>query len=519
MMRAGLLLPLMFWLTTSALAQHRIPWDIGPLTRDQQATTNVSVTNRCLATHLFELRPAAQMTWFSFTGEPRVRLAPGETGSVPARIDTAGLEMDLYPGEISVVCLDCASEPGCASEVLETRLKVGWSTAELESFSAQPLMAAEVLVTLAAQSAEQSRRIARELGAAYQLQLIREFELRALSRRVILFALPDPQVSVSLAVSRLQADTRVRSAQPNFLYTTLDSARPDQYASLQFGPPQIKADLARQYATGKGVRIAILDTGIDDQHEDLAGRIIEKENFVPGAREFRQDIHGTLVAGIIAARPDNGTGIYGVAPDARIIAVKVCRQKSGQSGAADGATETLWRGMDFAILKSADIINLSLGRPGYDEAIAGAVRQAVARGIVVVAAAGNGGEQGKPCFPAALEEVIAVSAIDSRDALYQESSRGNYIDLAAPGVEIISTLPGNRYNVSSGTSMAAPHVTGVVALLLEKNAGLPPAGIKALLEATARDLGVKGRDIQFGSGCVDARQALSRLTGHNRRSR
>jgi subtilisin family serine protease len=170
--------------------------------------------------------------------------------------------------------------------------------------------------------------------------------------------------------------------------------------------------------------------------------------------------------------------------------------------------------VDFAILNKANVINFSLGGP-KDKLLTMLIKKAVESAIIVVAAAGNGGSKGKPVFPATLDEVevIAVSATDSNDRLYELSTRGNYIDVSAPGVDIFSPAPGDRWQVSSGTSMAAAHVSGTVALILQKNPELSAFEVKTLLGLTAVDLGKRGKDKEFGEGRIDAFEALQKLVG------
>jgi subtilisin family serine protease len=430
---------------------------------------------------------------------------------VPAQVDVAGLEIDAYTSEIAIACVDCGAEPGCRPASLDVRLKVTWTAQELQRDRPDQVITSQVLVQLAVDSNDVINRVVRLLEATYQLRRIRQFELRSISRVCVLFQLLNPQTTVAAAVLALQSDPRVLVAQPNFAYSTI-ALQNDPYARLQYGPRNIGADQAQRFATGKGIKIAVIDTGVDTGHPDLKGKVIDKANFVDGDKSFNEDVHGTLVAGIIAAIPNNGVGIYGVAPDVKLLAVKVCRPRAKDRVEADSSSDMLGRGFDFAILKGANIINLSLGGP-RDPLIARLVRDAYARGIITVAAAGNGGPGGEPVYPAAMEKVLAVSAVDKRNELYEMATRGDYIDLVAPGVEIISTMPGARFDVYSGTSMAAPHVAGVIAILLEKHPNLSPAELRDIVEAAARDLGAPGKDVMFGSGLVDACNALERVAG------
>ena len=133
------------------------------------------------------------------------------------------------------------------------------------------------------------------------------------------------------------------------------------------------------------------------------------------------------------------------------------------------------------------------------------------RGIAVVAAAGNDGPQGRPGFPAALAKVVAVTAVDANEQLYPSATQGNFVQVAAPGVEIVSTGPGGKVMVSSGTSFAAAFVSGTAALLLQQEPQLSPSALQSLLESTAKDLGPAGKDPQFGSGLIDACRAATQL--------
>jgi len=366
----------------------------------------------------------------------------------------------------------------------------------------------QVLAALKAGPADVVAKVVSDLERRFALRAIRTFELRSISLAGALFETSDTG-TVGSVIFALQADRRVLFAQPNYLSRTA-ATHNDPLASLQYGPRAIRADQAHDRATGRGVRVAVVDTGIDTRQPDLRGRVVEQANFAEGA--FDGEVHGTAVAGVIAATPDNGIGIYGVAPEAELLAIRACR--SAGPGKPDGVctSEGLSRGIDHALLQGARVINLSVGGPA-DLLLPRLVDRAVELGTVVVAAAGNAGPAGRAAFPAALPKVIAVTALDARDSLYPMASRGEFIDLAAPGVEIMTTMPEERFNVFSGTSMAAAHVSGVVALLLQLSPRASPEDVQRILEETAGDLGVPGKDRLFGSGRVDACRAVNRLMG------
>ncbi len=339
------------------------------------------------------------------------------------------------------------------------------------------------------------------LSQSYNVSNIDSTLLSSINATMVLFEIPDNRGVID--VSRvLAADSRTLAAQPNFYFEGLSEE------SVQYGVSKIKADSAHGISTGKGIRVAVIDTGIDHNHKAMENKILIKSDFVDtDSAEF--DVHGTSIAGIIASSSIEN-GITGVAPDVKIIAARACWKDLSNKAKTLCSSDTLAKAIDYAILNKAQIINLSLGGP-KDNILSLLIRKADNAGIVIVAAAGNGGPSGEPVYPAALTEVIAVSATDSNDKLYESSTRGAYIDMAAPGVEILSPAPGNSWQVVSGTSMAAAHVTGTIALILQENPELSPFQIKALLGSTSLDLGEKGKDKEFGEGRIDALSALHQL--------
>lgn len=271
--------------------------------------------------------------------------------------------------------------------------------------------------------------------------------------------------------------------------------------------------------------IAVLDTGVDMAHEDLAGAIWTNSAEASGeegvdddGNGFVDDLHGwdfaandnvpdddhghgTHVAGIAAARIDNGTGIAGLAGETTIMPVDVFDY-------AIGAYEDLIRGIIYATDNGAHVINMSLGASSYSLGEEMAVNYAFSHGVVVVAAAGNdGGEMLH--YPAAHPNAIAVASTTADDVLSAFSTRGVWVDVAAPGSSIYSTFRGNSYRTMSGTSMATPHVAGLAGLILSRNPTLTPTEVRDIIESTADDLGPTGRDIYFGAGRINAGRALA----------
>ena len=275
-----------------------------------------------------------------------------------------------------------------------------------------------------------------------------------------------------------------------------------------WGVNRIDADLVWGITTGDPIRVAIVDTGIDVKHPDLIDNLKSGVSTVQYTTSYNDDNgHGTHVAGIAAA-VDNTIGVIGVGPQIDLYAVKVLDRRGS------GYLSDVIEGLGWAIQNGMQVVNMSLGTASDVQSFHDAVAEVYAAGITQVAAAGNTGEA--VIYPAAYPEVIAVSATDNTDTIAPWSSRGPQIDLAAPGVSIYSTYKGSTYKTLSGTSMAAPHVTGAAALVLTQTAKCDtdlsgsciPAEVQQRLEATAEDLGITGKDNLYGSGLVDAEKAL-----------
>lgn len=258
--------------------------------------------------------------------------------------------------------------------------------------------------------------------------------------------------------------------------------------------------------TGKGVIVAVLDTGIDASHPDLKSRIGKTASFT--GEPFRDgNGHGTHCAGTIAASKDS-SGVVGIAPEATLYGGKVLTD--GGSGSVTGIA----KGIDWAVAEGADVISMSLGGPGADSWTKPAVQRANAAGVIVVAAAGNDGPGGNTTgYPGSYPECVCVAAVDAADAVARFSSRGSPVFIAAPGVDVLSTYPGNRVATLDGTSMATPHVAGLAALWVQANPGIAkkdrPAAFKAWLAGNAKDLGPAGRDVAYGYGVTTAEKLAS----------
>jgi subtilisin family serine protease len=287
-------------------------------------------------------------------------------------------------------------------------------------------------------------------------------------------------------------------AQANFLFKL---AQTDQVPinAEQYAPQKLNLAEAHRLARGNRILIAVIDSEVDASHPDLAGAIAAK--FDAAGDGERPHPHGTGMAGAIAARRN----MLGTAPGVGLLTV---RAFGGRADSAEGTTYNILKGLDWAAAQGARVINMSFAGPS-DPRLREALAKANARGIVLVAAAGNAGPSSPPLFPAADPNVIAVTATGADDTLFAGANRGNYIAVAAPGVEIYAPAPDGTYQLTTGTSVAAAEVSGVAALLIERNPSLTPAQVRKILMDTAKDLGPKGRDRDFGAGLVNALKALT----------
>lgn len=307
---------------------------------DAQTPFELRVNNECRQPHAFEVFKPPRMSWFKLEGPTRVTLSPGESRPMRALFDTTGLPADSYDDEVVVRCTDCASEPGCTQDhtIFAFQLEVTWTAAELQAIRQETFLANEILVVLPLAAPAQIDAIAQQLATAHQLTRLESFEVRSISGVCVRFAVQGPR-SVAEAIIAVTSDPRVVFAEPNFIYRSFDSKYNDPLAPTQYGPSKIRADAVHRHSKGKDVRIAIIDTGVDSNQIDLRNRVAATANFT-GDSGFTEDAHGTLVAGIIAATPNNKVGIYGVAPGASLIAIKALIPTSKGSIDATGSSAT-----------------------------------------------------------------------------------------------------------------------------------------------------------------------------------
>lgn len=301
-------------------------------------------------------------------------------------------------------------------------------------------------------------RLARRIARQYGLALVDDWPMPMIGMDCFVMAVPGGRSTVE-AAKQVSHDADVAWSQPVELYTAQGepaSHRDPLYAAQPAAAQWRLADL-HQIATGRGIRIAVVDSGIEAGHPDLAGQVIINRNFVAG-QSIASEQHGTGVAGIIAAKADNGIGIAGVAPDARLLGLRACWQARGPSaGRTVCDSFSLVKAIYFAIEQKADVINLSLSGPD-DRLLRELLKTALAHGAAVVTAFDQGQANGG--FPASVPGVIAVS-----DKLLA-GSRGQVY--TAPGRDVPTTQPGGRWFLVNGSSYAAAHVSGLVALVRQR---------------------------------------------------
>ncbi|MSS73780.1 MAG: hypothetical protein EXS64_20170 [Candidatus Latescibacteria bacterium] len=353
-----------------------------------------------------------------------------------------------------------------------------------------------------------------------------------------------PGTDVMAAVAAYGASGLVEYAQPNYLYRTLDAPNDPRFSdqwSLQSVRWLAGWEATRNTPIRKTPIVAIIDSGLDYRHEDLAPVVwanpaeasgkpgvdddgngyvddlrgwdfTDAPDFVGSGDYLLRDNdpmdeggHGTHVAGIVGAAVNNGVGIAGVCPVGRLMALRAGFTFEGTTFLED---DDLAAAIAYAVENGADVINASWGDDDVSTVIRDAVRYAARNGVVFVAAAGN---EGRPSltYPAALGEAISVSALDSQDRLASFSTFGERLDLAAPGVGLLSTRVRGGYETRSGTSMAAPCVAGLAAWVLAYHPEFSPEQVRAVLKRSASDLGAPGRDASFGSGRIDVAKALA----------
>lgn len=318
-----------------------------------------------------------------------------------------------------------------------------------------------------------SERTAQTLANRHHIQVVAQWPVTELGVSCVVYEVPD-SLSLQEVISEIRKDREVSSVQQmnNFRVLgkqTASNSQVDPYQNLQIGFQTLGIAGLHSFTTGKGIRIALIDTGVDVNHPDLLGQIKYSENLAPEPADGNlAESHGTAVAGVLSARPENGIGIAGIAPDAEVYAMRACWPDKPGAMTAHCNTFSLALALNQAIRLKMRVINLSLSGP-EDFLLRQLIEKAQEKGVLVVAAAPDKQQAGG--FPANVPGVLAVGRGD-------ESANPEII---APGQDILTTVPHQAYDFMTGSSFAAPHVTGMAALLLQLHPDLQVAEIKRLL--------------------------------------
>jgi hypothetical protein len=341
-----------------------------------------------------------------------------------------------------------------------------------------------------------ARRMMRALENDYGLREVSAWPIDPLHMHCAVLEVPEG-TDRNTVLAALAHDRRIKLAEPLQSFATRSEAYNDPYVGLQRGFRQMDVADAHPWSRGEGVRVAIIDTGADTEHPDLHGNIAAATNFVDSDdRQFRLDRHGTEMAGVIAAVANNAEGIVGVAPGARLLLFKACWQGRLDADAARCNSFTLARALVAAFDAHAQIVNLSLAGPA-DPLLTDLIREGLRRGMLFVGAAPSDMSEGS-------------AGLLHQPGVIEVASTGNQSQLGtalyAPGREILTLLPGGHYDFASGDSIATAQVSGVLALLLAKNAGLSAADAYRVLRDTSSHAG--------GGALIDACAAVVSLVGH-----
>ena len=306
-------------------------------------------------------------------------------------------------------------------------------------------------------------------------------------------------------MEELRARGDVEFVEPDYPIELAYTPNDPEFAKLQYHHQKIETSAAWKQTRGSaGVVVAVIDDGMDVLHAELAGQFVAPYDALKkktGA--ISPGFHGTHVAGLIAGSADNGIWGAGVAPRTKIMPIDVF------DDGGFGYTSDLIHGIEHAIAANVDVINMSLGSYYYSKSLDRAIQKAHKKGIVIVAAAGNDRTRNAH-YPSSLANVISVGAVTSNDTSSLFSNKGPTIDVTAPGTAVYSSLPNNQFGPLSGTSMAAPIVSGVAALIKADQPSLSNKEIEKLIFSSADDLGMAGRDDVYGHGRVNARKALEK---------
>ncbi len=353
------------------------------------------------------------------------------------------------------------------------------------------------LATTPYASSSWSKRVVDALAREHRLEKSVEWPIRELGVHCVVYTAHDERELPHL-LAELAQDARVSAVQPLNTFRVLSS---DPYRPLQSNLTSLSVTAAHRWAQGRGVTVAVVDTGIDSDHPDLRGQVTQAFNLVdPDNSRPTHEIHGTAVAGIIAASADNGQGIVGVAPGARLLSLKACWPLRADAAAAECNSLTLARALTQVLQHKPQVLNLSLNGP-HDPLLSALLKMVLAQGTVVVAAEPRAGDIG---FPTDVDQVIRVNPERVTAPL------ANLDVFNAPGSKVLTTFPDGAYSFVNGSSFAAAHVSGVVALIKELKPSISTAEVHQVLRESRANYGVPTLQAE-AQGAISACKALTRV--------
>jgi subtilisin family serine protease len=347
-----------------------------------------------------------------------------------------------------------------------------------------------------------ARQLMQAVIADYGLREVTSWPIDPLHMHCAVLEIP-AHADRSVILAALAHDQRIKLAQPLQTFTTQSEVYNDPYVGLQHGFQLMDVPDAHPLSRGDGVRIALIDTGVDTTHPDLRNSVTTTRNFVDGdTQQFRRDIHGTEVAGVIAAMANNHQGIVGISPGAQLLVFKACWQLAPEDAAARCNSLTLAKALVAALDAHVQIVNLSLAGPS-DLLLHDLIQEGVRRGIVFVGAAPTS----DATAAAGLLHQSGVIAVATAEEPHVNSAA-----IYAPGREILTLMPGGHYGFASGSSLATAHVTGIVALLLAKHPPLAAATMYQLLNNSTSHTALATGSIDSVDACAAVATLLGRGT-------
>ena len=317
-------------------------------------------------------------------------------------------------------------------------------------------------ILLVAETSRGGLELIGKVGGKYNLGLIETYDIKSLQMKVALFQTKE---DVFKLISAILKEEGVVLAQPNYIFRTMAEPMSDKQNIYRI----LNLKKVHESVRGKGVTVAIIDTGVDAQHKDLKERVVSSENLLK--EPFKAEVHGTAVAGIIGASI-NEFGIEGVAPEAEIIALRACRQVFEQYPEAECYTTSVARAIDMAIEKKAKVVNMSFGSVASDKLTLRLIEEGAKRGIIFVAPAGNMPQQKELAFPASHPLVLAVAGMDDKGNPLPNKEIASKAKVSAPATNVLTTTPGDKHNFLSGTSLSSAIISGILTLAAGKDGSI-----------------------------------------------